>query len=66
MSSRLPPRIVQQLPAPPPIFGRIRHRNDISRLEIKLFVNRRGIVVQRFHYQPTSAISPAMTQKHAP
>ena len=47
MSSNLPPRVIQQLTTPPSVLGRIRHRNNIPRLEIKLFVDRRRIVVQR-------------------
>jgi hypothetical protein len=45
VSPRLPPRIVQQLSTPPPILGRLRHRDDVPHLEIKLFVDRRRIVV---------------------
>ena len=65
VSSSLPPRIVQQLPAPPPILGRVRHRDDIPRLEIKLFVDRRRVVVERLDCTPRdSVISNAHKTRH--
>ena len=45
MSSALSSRFVKKLTAPPSIFGRRRHSNDISRLEIEFFLDRRRIIV---------------------
>ncbi len=44
------PILVEQLAAPPPVFGRSSDGDDIVRLEIKLFRNRRGVVVKCSYY----------------
>ena len=54
MSPRHPPRLVQQLPAPPPVLGRRGHRDDIARLEVELLRDRRRIIIQRFHCTNTT------------
>lgn len=46
----LPAILIQELAAPPTIFRCSSDSNDIACLEIKLFVDSRGIVIQRFHY----------------
>lgn len=40
------PILVEQLAAPPPVLGRGGDGDDIIRLEIELFWDRRGIVVK--------------------
>ena len=50
VSPGLPPRDIQQFPFPPSIRGRFRDSDDVLRLEIKLFVDCCGIVVQRLDY----------------
>ena len=48
----LSPHFIQQLPTPPPVCRRIRDSNDIPCLKIKLFIDRRRVVIQRFDCQP--------------
>ena len=58
MSSSQPAHPIHQLTAPPPILWRLCHRNDIPLLEIKLFVGRRSVVVQRLDCTPRSVTTP--------
>jgi len=44
------PILVEQLAAPPPVFGRSGDGDNIVRLEIKLFRNRRGVVIKCPYY----------------
>jgi hypothetical protein len=44
------PILVEQLAAPPPVLGRSGDSDDIVRLEIELFRNRRGVVVKCPYY----------------
>lgn len=44
------PILVEELAAPPPVFGRSGDGDDIVRLEIKLFRNRCGVVVKCPYY----------------
>jgi len=45
------PILVEQLAAPPPVFGRSGDSDDIVRLEIKLFRNRRGVIIKCPYYE---------------
>lgn len=48
VSPRLPPRFIQKLAAPPAIFWGRSDSDDIPRLEVEFFLDRRGIIVQGF------------------
>jgi hypothetical protein len=44
------PILIEQLATPPPVLGRSGDGDDIVRLEIELFRNRRGVVVKGPYY----------------
>lgn len=45
-----PPRLIKKFAAPPPIIRRRSHGDNIPGLEVKLFLNRGCVIVQRFYY----------------
>ena len=49
MPARHAPALIEELAAPPPIFGRGGNGDDILPLEIELLWDRRGIVIQGSH-----------------
>ena len=48
VSSGLSPRLIQQFPTPPAILGSRGNSDDVPRLEVEFFLDRCGIIVQRF------------------
>ena len=48
VSPRLPSCFIQKLPTPPAIFGGRSDSDYVSRLEIEFFLDRCGIIVERF------------------
>lgn len=49
IASSLPARLVKQFSRPPPVFWGGCHRDDIAGLEIELFVDSRGVIIEGFH-----------------
>ena len=57
VSPGLPPALVEQLAAPPPVFGRRGDSDDIALLEVKLLVDRRAVVVHSLNCTTTCGVS---------
>ena len=48
VTSGLSPRLIQQFPTPPAILGSRGNSDDVPRLEVEFFLDRCGVIVQRF------------------
>lgn len=59
----LPPRLVQELAAPPAVLGRRGDGDDVSLLEVEFFVDGRPVVVHRLHYKPQGTPSVIVVEQ---
>ena len=57
VSSGLPPALVEELAAPPSVFGRRGDGDDIALLEVELLVDRRAVVVHRLNCTTACSVS---------